>query len=71
MSIFKSKGVQLAGSILTIIGTLIVLYDMFLAEEKKGVFESLGFFVFAIGLLLSSVSRALNKKKEKENSKKE
>ena len=71
MGVLKSKGVQLAGSVLTIIGTLIVLYDMFLAEEKKGVFESLGFFVFAVGLLISLISRALNKKEKKENSKEE
>lgn len=67
----KSKGVQLGGSILTIIGTLIVLYDMFLAEEKKGIFESLGFFIFAIGLLISSVSGTLSKRKNEKNSKKE
>lgn len=59
----KSKGVQLAGSILTIIGTLIVLYDMFLAGEQKGIFESYGFFVFITGLLISAFGRALNKKK--------
>ncbi|MGI9550508.1 MAG: hypothetical protein ACR2MT_04870 [Aurantibacter sp.] len=60
----KSKGVRLGGSILTIIGTLIVLYDMFLAEEKKGIFESLGFFVFAIGLFVSAISGGLNKKEK-------
>gem|GEM_PF-4805678 len=61
----------MAGSILSVIGTLIVLYDMFLAEEKKGIFESYGFFVFAVGVLISAISRALNKKEDKENSKKE
>jgi hypothetical protein len=61
MAIFKSKGLRLAGSIVTIIGTLIVLYDMFLAEQKKGIFESLGFFIFAIGLFLSATSGGLNK----------
>lgn len=58
----KSKGVQLGGSILTIIGTMIVLYDMFLAEEKTGIFESLGFFIFAIGLVVSAVGGWLKKK---------
>ncbi len=65
MGIFKSKGVRLAGSILTITGTLIVLYDMFLAEEKKEIFESLGFFVFAIGLFISAISGGLKKKEKK------
>lgn len=64
----KSKGVQLGGSILTIIGTLIVLYDMFLAEEKTGIFESLGFFIFAIGLVVSAIASLLKKKEN--NSKK-
>lgn len=58
----KSKGVQMAGSILTIIGTLVVLYDMFLAEEKTGIFESFGFFIFAIGLVVSAIGGWLKKK---------
>lgn len=61
----KSKGVQLAGSILAIIGTLIVLFDMFLAEEKKGIFESLGFIVFAVGLVVSVIGGWLKKKENK------
>lgn len=67
---FKKKGVRLGGSILAIIGTLIVLYDMFLAEEKKGIFESLGFFVFVIGLIVSAISGWLVKK-EKDHKPKE
>jgi len=62
MVILKSKGVQLAGSILTIIGTLVVLYDMFLAEEKTGISESLGFFIFVMGLVVSAIGGWLKKK---------
>jgi len=62
MAILKSKGLQLGGSILTIIGTMIVLFDMFLAEEKIGIFESLGFFIFAIGLVVSLIGGWLKKK---------
>lgn len=61
----------MGGSILTIIGTLIVLYDMFLAEEKKGIFESLGFLVFAIGLLISVVSGGLKKREKDDDTPKE
>lgn len=58
----KSKGVQLSGSILTIIGTLVVLYDMFLAEEQAGIFESFGFFIFAVGLVIAVIGGWLKKK---------
>jgi hypothetical protein len=52
----KKKIQATIGTFLTILGTVIIITDLFIKPGEDSLIESLGLLIFAIGLILSSTS---------------